>query len=155
MENKVQVADLREMGFESAAKELEQKIEFKRKMMIAYEHYIFISQEVFKRFNDELKERTLKREGKKGINEYHNYDKLAFKKVSEYKDAPPAEVLTEMKIAKDRGCFDTYEIAKIESVHEYKDPLLLGVIHGCDDRFYIAGWDDDVKIGDILKEMEG
>lgn len=155
MENKVEVMDLRELGFEAAATELEKKIELKRKMTIAYENYRFVTPEIFKRFNDDLKERTIKRTGKKGVNEYHNYDKLVFKKVAEYKDTPPVEVLTQMKLAKDRNCFDTFEIAKIESVQEYKDPILFGVITGCDDRFFVGQWDDDVKIDQILREMEG
>ncbi len=155
MENKVQVADLREMGFEAAATDLEKKIEFKRKMTIAYEHYRFVTPEIFNRFNEDLKERTLKRSGKEGVNLVHNYDKLVFKKVSEYKDSPPVAVLDEMRTAKAMGCFDTFEIAKIEATVEYKDPIVFGVIHGCDDRFFVSQWDNDVKISDILKEMEG
>lgn len=152
---KVQVCDLRELGFEKAAGELEKKVELKRKMIIAYENYRFVTPEIFKRFNDELRERTIKRTGKKGVNQYDHYDKLVFKKVAEYKDAPPAEVLTEMRKAKAMGCFDTFEIGKIEATVEYKDPIVFGVINGCDDRFYIAQWDNDVKIEQILKEMEG
>lgn len=155
MENKVQVADLREMGFEAAASDLEKKIEFKRKMLIAYENYRFVTPEIFNRFNEDLKERTIKRSGTKGKDLYHNYDKLVFKKVSEYKDSPPAQVLDDMRTAKAMGCFDTFEIAKIEATVEYKDPIVFGVIDGCDDRFFISQWDNDVKISDILREMEG
>jgi len=35
------------------------------------------------------------------------------------------------------------------------DPILLGRITGCENRYFIAQWDDDVKIEDILKENEG
>ena len=33
--------------------------------------------------------------------------------------------------------------------------FLFGVVTGCDDRFFIAQWDDDVKIEDILQGDEG
>ncbi len=155
MENKVQVEDLKELGFMSAASSIEKKIEFKRKMLIAYENYRFVTPKIFERFNEDLKKRTIERSGKKGVNEYHKYDKLTFKKVGDYKDAPPAEVLQEMKKAVAMKCFDTFEIAKIESVVEYKDPIVFGVINGCDDRFFVAQWDNDVKIDQILQEMEG
>lgn len=52
-------------------------------------------------------------------------------------------------------CFDTFEIAKIEAVEERKDPIVFGCITGCPDKFFIAQWDDDVKIEDILTESEG
>ena len=146
---------LKEMGFDTASQELEKKMELKLKMTIAYENFRFVTPEIFKRFNDALKERTLQKEGKEGVNLYHNYDKLNFIAVNKYKDAPPVEVLEKMAEAKQVGCFDRFEIAKIESVHEYKDPIVFGVIEGCDDRFFVAQWDDDVKIEQILNEMEG
>jgi hypothetical protein len=51
--------------------------------------------------------------------------------------------------------FDTYEIAHIQSIVERKDPILFGCITGCADKFFIAQWDDDVKIEDIINENEG
>jgi hypothetical protein len=35
-------------------------------------------------------------------------------------------------------------------VKEVIDPIIFGKIDGCTDRFFIAQWDDDVKIEDIV-----
>lgn len=146
---------LKELGFETASNELEKKLELKRKMMIAYEHYRFVEPGVIEAFNEDLKKRTLKRTGKKNINLYENYDKLVLKDIKGFKEIPPKSVLESMKKAKDLGCFDEFVIAKIEATVEYKDPILFGKIHGCDDLFAVDQWDSDVKISDLLKEMEG
>ena len=146
---------LKELGFTEASSDIEKKLEMKRKMTIAYENYRFVTPEIFNRFNEDLKKRTLKRTGKAGVDMYHNYDRLQFTPVARYKQVPPAEALEAMKVAKDRGCFDSFEVAKIESVQEYKDPIIFGCINGCDDKFYIAQWDNDVKIEQILNEFEG
>lgn len=146
---------LKELGFKDASDVLEKKLILKKKMTLAYENYRFVTPVIFDRFNADLKARTIKRTGKKGVNENHNYDKLVFKPVSSYKEIPPQSVLESMKKAKDMGCFDKFEIAKIEAVVEYKDPIVFGIIEGCDDKFYIDQWDDDVKIENILRELEG
>lgn len=146
---------LKKLGFETVSNEAEKKLALKRKMTTAYERFRFVTPEIFDRFNKALKERTLKKTGNKGVDEYHNYDKLTFIPVKSYKQAPPQDVLEKMKEAVEVGCFDRFEIAKIESVNEYRDPIVFGVIEGCDDRFFVAQWDDDVKIEQILNEDEG
>lgn len=146
---------LRELGFEVASAELDKKLEMKRKMTLAYEHFRFVTPVIFDRFNKALKERTMKREGKKGVDLYENYDKLVFVPVAKYAAAPPTDVLEKMQTAVKVGCFDRFEIGKVESVREYKDPIVFGVIEGCDDRFFVGQWDDDVKIEDILMGHEG
>ena len=73
----------------------------------------------------------------------------------EYPSAPPQAVLDKVEEAQKVGCFDAFEVCKVESVREYKDPIVFGRITGCPDRFFIAQWDNDVKIEDILKENEG
>lgn len=49
-------------------------------------------------------------------------------------------------------CFDSFSVAHIAEV---KDPILFGEIAECTDKFFIAQWDEDVKIEDILTEKEG
>ena len=58
-------------------------------------------------------------------------------------------------VSRHLGVFDTFEVAKIESTRVYRDPIVFGRISGCDDRFYIAQYDDDVKIEDLLGPNEG
>ena len=60
-----------------------------------------------------------------------------------------------MSEAKARGIFDTFEVAQIDSVVEYKDPIVFGRIEGCGDRFFVAEWADDVSITDLIGDHEG
>lgn len=46
--------------------------------------------------------------------------------------------------------FDRFEIAKIHWKEELKGPILFGIIDICTDKFFIAQWDDDLRIEDIL-----
>ena len=146
---------LEKLGFTQASKDLKVKEELKRKMTIAYEHFRYVRPEKIIVFNEKLKQETIKREGKKGVNLYENYDKLAFTPIAQYGTIPPTEVLEKIEQAQKIGCFDEFEIAKIESVKEYKDPIVFGKITGCSDLFFIAQWDNDVKIEDILMPNEG
>jgi hypothetical protein len=61
----------------------------------------------------------------------------------------------DLKKAKDMGCFDYFEVAKVETVEVRPDPIIFGGIEGCDDKFFITQWDDDVSIEEILNENEG
>ena len=47
------------------------------------------------------------------------------------------------------------EIAKIQDIVQTKDPIVFGCINKCADRFFIAQWDDDVSIEQILNDNEG
>jgi hypothetical protein len=67
--------------------------------------------------------------------------------VEDYKNIPPREVLETFKIHRDRKIFDYFSIASVEKI---KDPLLLGRILGCPERFFIAQWGDDIQLDDIL-----
>lgn len=67
--------------------------------------------------------------------------------LKDYTGIPPQHVLDALKLAKDRSCFDAFTIATVRKV---KDPLLLGNINGCPDRFFIAQWGDDVCLDDVL-----
>jgi hypothetical protein len=140
---------LKELGMDKAAEKVVTSRELVRKTAVAYEHYEFITTEDVAKFNEKLRSRTVKDE-----TGYTTYDTLKFIPLKEYREVPPKSVLEALKTAKGRSCFDSFEIAKIESVKEVKDPILFGLIDDCKDLFYIAQWDDDVTI-EAIKEASG
>lgn len=143
--------ELREVGMEEAANQLEAKMKLAKKMMIAYEHFRFVTPEITQRFQDALRKKTLK--GDKYGNQ--TYDTLKFQELKKYSKVPPKSVLNSIKKAMEMGCFDKYEVASVETVEVRPDPIVFGVIDSCEDKFFIDQWDNDVKIEDILKESEG
>ena len=141
---------LKKLGFKKAVNDIEQGLELKRKMTIAYEHFRYVKQEKIDAFNAKLRKETEETKDYSTI-----YDTLQFTLVADYGSVPPAEVLEKVEEAQKLGCFDIFEIATVKSVEERKDPIIFGRINGCPDRFFIAQWDDDVKVEDILDENEG
>ena len=141
---------LEKLGFEKATEHISKTEDLQKKLNLAYEHYRFVTQEKIDKFNEKIKEET-KTENKNQM----RYKQLMFTEIKNYGNVPPPDVLEELEKAQNIGCFDTYEIAQIEEVVIKKDPILFGRINDCQDRFYIAQWDDDVKIEDILNENEG
>lgn len=151
MDNEKKVADkesvqmrLERLGLKTVARNLVELKLRKQKMMIAYEHYRFITPQKLEQFQMKLHKQSTSR---------YSYQQLSFTALSEYKKVPPEEVLVKLEEAIGRNCFDHFEVAHIIDVKI--DPLLIGTINGCLDKFYIAGWDNDVKIEDILKAHEG
>jgi len=153
---------LKEIGMSKASDGLEKKIELRSKLFTAYQNFQFICKEAVDRFNKNLREKTeviydkktkevRKKVDPKKWNEVV-YDKLVFSKLSDYPYVPPADVLMKVKDAMDKKCFDTFEVAKIESVVEIIDPIIFGKIDGCTDLFFIAQWDEDVKFEDLMKD---
>jgi len=138
---KKKIAELRSMGFEQVAK----KAESAHKMTIAYGKYMFISQETVDRFNDKLRKETLEEDSRT-----RHYKKLVFIPIDKYQQIPPVHVLNALSIARKMDLFDRFEIGKIDWIKEIKDPIVFGRIDGCEDRFFISQWDDDVKIEDLL-----
>jgi hypothetical protein len=139
--NPVAIDRLEQLGFKAASGKLKLLAIRKRKMAIAYELYRYVTQDKIDAFNKKLKG-----------NISWNYQMLDFQNIEHYEGAPPAEVLTELEKAQALKCFDSYEVGYILEV---KDPLLFGRIEGCSDRFFLAQWDDDCKIEDILAPNEG
>lgn len=137
---------LEKLGFKAAAGKVKEAVQRKRKMAIAYEFYRYVRPEKILEFNAKLMKKS------------HNWDKmggyhtLTFTPIANYEGAPPMEVLKKLEEAQDRKCFDAFEVGYIREV---PDPLLMGVINGCTDKFFIDQWDNDVKIQDILKDNEG
>lgn len=142
---KMTAADrLEKLGFKRASSQVRVLAERKRKMMIAYENFRFVTEKKVQEFNAKLRATAR--------NTRIAYNELYFTDVQAYEGVPPGHVLQAMEEAMNLGCFDKFEIA---AIREVKDPILFGRITGCGDRFYIAQWDDDVKIEDILKPNEG
>lgn len=141
---------LKELGFSTASAKVDQQVKMKRQLMVAYEHFTFVTPQNVERFNKALAEKT-----RKNHNGYSTYDKLVFIPVAQYAQIPPMDVLQKMKAAKELDCFDLFEVAKIETVEERPDPIIFGRVTGCEDRFFVAQWDNDVKIDDILEAHEG
>lgn len=149
------VSLLEKAGFSAAAKTAKDNADRAGRMARAYEHYRYVSQETISKFQEKLKAETIRRTGKAGFDLYENYDQLVFEDSAAYSGLPPADVLESVSAAREIGVFDTFEVATVKSVREYHDPLVFGRISGCDDRFYIAQWGDDVKITDLLGEHDG
>ncbi len=152
-EVKIKVYDeerLEKLGLIQASKIVKEMKEVKRKMAIAYEHFRFVRPEKIVEFNEKLRQETLK-EGKG----YKDYKSLVFIPLEIYTEVPPVDVLDKIEAAVKFNCFDKFEVAKIESVHVIEDPIVFGIINRCADKFFIAQWDDDVKIEQILAENEG
>lgn len=146
---------LSKLGFKKVVNKITELKEVRRKMAIAYEHFRYVKQEKIDVFNEKLKAESFYETGKKGKDLNHYYKHLRFIGFEEYEEVPPLDVLEAIEKASDMKCFDSFEIAKIQDVVEVKDPIVFGRINKCPDRFFVAQWDDDVNINQILKENEG
>ena len=141
---------LEKLGLTTAANKVNELREQKRKMTIAYEHYRYVKQEKIDEFNSKLRDKSMKE-----TKSYYQFDQLVHIPLAQYSEVPPTSVLDKVEEAINMKCFDSFEVSKIQSVQELKDPIVFGRINGCPDRFFVAQWDDDVKIDDILEEYEG
>jgi len=146
---------LNDLGFVKVATKVKEEVSFPAMLQEAYKHYPFITPEAIKKFNEELFKKTRIRTSRGGGMYDNTYDKLVFCKIADYPSAPPKEVLDDMQTAKDRGCFDTFEIGLIESIKEVEDPILFGRVKGCNDLFFVSQWDNDVKFEDLVKATDG
>lgn len=141
---------LEKLGFKKCVTKIKELKAIRAKMAIAYEHYRYCKPEKIDAFNQALKKESIQENPSS-----YQYKALKFISLGEYDQVPPFDVLESLEQAQERGCFDSFEIAKIEDVVEVKDPIVFGRINKCPDRFFIAQWDDDVNINQILKEGEG
>lgn len=135
---------LEKLGFKKALSKITKGRKVFPKLKMAYAMYGFIKKEQVDKFQDVL---GLQKAAK-------GYRKqLSFRKLEDYdRDVPPQEVLEKIEAAKNVGCFDYFEIAFVEEVK--KDPIVFGRIEACSDRFFIAQWDDDVSIEQIIMASE-
>ena len=142
------------MGLTAAAEAVEKKRVLFAKLDIAYAEYRFVEPEKIEKFNATLYGKTFNKTG--GTFGSGSYQILTFTPLAVYPAVPPAEVLEALEGAIQHGCFDRFEVAQITEHSVPKpDPLLFGIVDGCPDRFFIAQWDDDVKIEDLLQGDEG
>lgn len=149
IENVGRAARLDKLGFRTVAKNLSEILEKKQKLMLAYEHYRFVAPENVGKFNAALMAKTGKNMNDANTMEFQQ---LAFVGIAEYEKVPPEEVLVALETAQEKKCFDSFEVAYIKDV---KDPLLFGRVKGTPNRFFIAQWDTDVSIDDLIEENEG
>ncbi len=160
------IEELQECGFAAAAKEMELQKgiatpELREKLRLAFEFYRVVEPRHIDEFNMSLRKKTRSRV-REGGQFRLTWQELEFTRIENYRHVPPPEVLVELRKAKGLKWFDYFEVATIGIRTEYrtiptriKDPILFGRIKESENRYFIAQWDDDVKIEDILKEDEG
>ncbi len=136
--SKAMAERLGKLGFNKLSQTIEHHVDFKAKLIFAYNHYGYINQAKIDDFNKKLQDNK---------DSSNSYLQLKFINIKEYENVPPEEVLTALGKAKKDNCFDYFEIAVIEKI---KDPILFGRITNNPDRFYIAAWDDDVSLEFLL-----
>lgn len=71
-------------------------------------------------------------------------------KVEEYDGVPPSYVYEKLIKAKEAKVFDYFTVATIKRNIKLPDPLLLGRIKGDDNRYFIAQWDDDIHLDNLI-----
>lgn len=138
-----QKSRLESLGFKRVVKKNEEVGILRIKLAIAYEHFRYVTQEKVDKFNQKLQTKT-----------YNNgdYKRLEFESIAKTELVPPGDVLTKLEEAKKLNCFDEFEVGYIAEV---KDPIIFGRVKGCTTRFFIAQWDEDIRIEDILAPNEG
>jgi hypothetical protein len=130
------IATLKELGFKTVANKAHSLAETRMKEnMAALAGYTKITKEDYKKADEGLRART------KGT------CRLALTDVSDYPAAPPNEVLGEMKKAHQSGIFDKFQIIHVQKV---PDPILVGRIKNCEDLFFIAEWDKDISLQELV-----
>lgn len=144
-------SELRELGLHSAAEKIKRARETAAKLRIAFEHFRVVTPEIVSRFQEELWNQRYTDPITYGL----FYKSLRFTALELYPEVPPADVLHKIRKAKDLNCFDRFEVLTVEAREVQPDPVVFGIIDGCDNRYYVAQWDDDVKIEQILREDEG
>ena len=145
-------AELRELGLTEAANKLKHQREMARKLRTAFEHFRVVTPEQLSRFQAELMDKSVKSLSAYGA---YSYQALKFTALEAYPNVPPGEVLEKIREAKKHECFDRFEVLTLETVEVVPDPVVFGIINGCDNKYFVAQWDDDVRIEDILRADEG
>lgn len=135
---------LKRLGFTHAGTTIEKAKDIKDRLGIAYKHFRHVPQEKINEFNARLKEKTIQSNGYR-----KTWKELSFTPIDKYDKVPPESALMAIESAQKRKCFDSFEVAEIRNV---EDPIIFGRIKGCPDRFFIAQWDVDVTIDDLLRK---
>ena len=146
---------LKQLGLTQCATRIEEELTVRQKLAVAYEKYRYLTPAKIEAFNVKLREETEKKEGKNQWGKIKSYKRTKMTPLEQYGSVPPETALAALEAAHADQCFDSFEVMTVEWHKEVPDPILFGVIKGCADRFFIAQWDADVKIEDILKDHEG
>lgn len=150
---------------QTAAENFEKQYQTARKVAIAKEHFRFVTEKNLDDFNAKLRAesrrvKTVRMSSNREV-ETTTYKALLIEDLKDYSGIPPKEVIEKVKQAKALKCFDKFEVASIvekqhqRTIEKVPDPIIFGRVHESDLRFYIAQWDNDVRIEDILEPMEG
>jgi hypothetical protein len=145
-------AELRELGLTEAANKVKRARDMAPKLRTAFEHFRVVTREHLECFQGELIAKAM---AASPYSTSFTYKSLKFTALERYPEVPPREVLQKIRAAKELKCFDRFEVLTLESAQLVPDPVVFGLIDGCDNRYFVAEWDDDVKIEDILREDEG
>lgn len=143
------VAYLKSIGLVAVAETIEETASLSEKLKEAYARYRFLTPSAIERFQQKLRDEATQAHG------VISYKRLRFTRLEQYQKLPPDEVLAALEQAKSYQCFDYFEVADLETVKQLPDPLLLGCVNNCADKFFITQWDEDVKIQNILQGDEG
>jgi len=151
--------ELELLGLKAASRTVDRKVEMARKMAIASEHHRVVTPKNIEKFNRKLRRRTLS-VLRIGRSYKSTWQRLNFTPIDQYEEIPPTPVLEALKKAKELKCFDGFEVATLKVENATKmipppDPILFGTIRDCSNKYFIAQWDEDVAIEDILKRGEG
>ena len=156
---------LEALGLTHAAKVIKEEIPIRQKLSVAYEHYRYVTQKKLDQFRQQLEQATkvvintdrpggLYTPGTNG-QETYRFTTLHCTPLEDYESVPPTHVLDAIEEAQRYQCFARYEVLRLKEETIKPDPILFGVVAGSSDRFFIAQWDHDVAIEDILKDHEG
>lgn len=141
---------LKSLGLTKAAETIEESASLTSKLNHAYQHYRYLPPSAIQRFQERLRSEAITDERGAVV-----YKQLAFTRLDQYPTLPPEAMLLALESAKAHGCFDYFEVAHLETIKKLPDPLLLGCITNCADKFFITQWDEDVTITDVLQPDEG
>lgn len=78
-----------------------------------------------------------------------NIGKFEYKEVglAEYEGVPPRHVLDAIREHKSRNVFDTMVVGSVQFV---PDPIVWGMVNGDTNRYFIAQWDKDICLDDVI-----
>lgn len=143
---------LAKSGFTTLSYEFCERMSRRARLAIAQEHYPVIHGVKLRAFAARLKADTLQSISSRRI----AYQAVVLDPLGSFAgEAPPPAALLKLDQARESKVFDSFKVASIQWQHETlpppPDPILLGIIDGCEDYFVIAQWGHDVT----AEEIEG
>ena len=146
-----------EAGWIAASKVANDREARRLRVMIAAEHYRYVTEERIELLNSLVRRKTENR-GMAWFGPSHVYSKIKYSSISVYPEVPPASVLESFEQAKTWGCFDAFGVLYLAAIKDEKpartDPLLVGAIQGLPVYFAIDQWGSDIELPDLLRMIE-